>query len=489
MLSKDKFQNLLQLLNNFQSHQENPDWIKHPLQQQLLLLGLHELGSFIEDEYIRHTIQDMTSKTVQELNGINMKEDQPLPLLSKTPLIDFLSRFSNQEFLDKYNKNPQEVLDESGLREEYRYLIKNGNRGLLRIRATQELEKAGLAPMITDKYDLEEPEKIQYTNYNLSNTVTTNITIDMTVNTIYNTNHIVIQDHLITNWFDKAMESITSAVNHFSTPNYEKQGRLTIVGSGIKAISDFTLGALEEIRAADKVLYCVADPVTEQYIHKLNATAESMYGMYDNDKPRMNTYQEMVEEMLKYVREDKRVCVVFYGHPGVFAWSPHQAIRIARNEGYYAVMQPGISAEASLFADLGLDQSNFGFQSFDSTEMLVNDRTIDPYSHVILWQVECAADNGFNFTGYQMHNFPLVLEKLLKVYPANHPIIIYEASQWAQYSPQILKIPLNKLSTSNLTGICTLYIPPIDSHPMSEEMLKKLKLVPPEDEQPKSSLS
>ena len=490
MLSKNRIQNLQQFLNDFQSRWEDPEWIKQPLQQQLLLLGLHELGSAVEDETVRNTIQDMTTQAVPELKSVNMKEDEILNEFSKTPLTDFLARLSDPRFLDKYNQNPQAVFDASGLGEEYRSLIQSGNRGLIRVRAIQELEKAGLASMVTDKYNLEDlgtedPGTIPVTNYNTILNTNITITINTTVNSVYNSLVAINEANMISNWLDQAIESIDSAILHFGTPNYEKRGRLTVVGSGIKAISDYTLGALAEIRSADKVLYCVADPVTERYIHKLNPTAESLYGMYGNDKPRRETYQDMVDEILKYVRQDKRVCVVFYGHPGVFSWSPHQAIRIARNEGYFAVMQPGISAEASLFADLGLDQANFGFQSYDSSELLINDRTIDPYSHVILWQVECAGDDGFNFSGYKMYNFPLVLEKLLKVYPADHPIVVYEASQWAQYSPQILKIPINKLCTSNLTGICTLYIPSIDSHPVNKETVEKMRYV--QDDQSKSS--
>ena len=49
-------------------------------------------------------------------------------------------------------------------------------------------------------------------------------------------------------------------------------------------------------------------------------------------------YTEMVERILFFVRKGKKVCAVFYGHPGIFVFSSHEAIRIARAEGYPAVM-------------------------------------------------------------------------------------------------------------------------------------------------------
>src|SRR2546423_1420550 len=43
-------------------------------------------------------------------------------------------------------------------------------------------------------------------------------------------------------------------------PVGRRPGKLVIVGSGIKSISQFTLEAVAHIQQADKVFYCVADP-------------------------------------------------------------------------------------------------------------------------------------------------------------------------------------------------------------------------------------
>ncbi|MFC4811675.1 SAM-dependent methyltransferase [Paenibacillus sp. GCM10023250] len=476
-MSKERLHYLSHLLQYFERHEEEPELGKTIMNQQLILLGLHELAGELEDEFIRSTIRGITAKAVQELSRIYVQQPPRSATLAKTPLNDFLALLADPKYLDHYKQSKAELIETSGLSEEYRSLLKEGNRGRIRIKAIQELEEAGLAPKLSDKFNLEDPAPT--INIDTNNFNTTNITIETTVTTTItttDTHHSVFTD-IGRDWFERAMESVDAAILHFTAGHYDKQGKLVVVGSGIKAISDFTFGALAEIRTADKVLYCVADPVTERYIHQLNPTAESMYGLYDNDKPRMDTYTEMVEEMLKYVRKGNRVCVVFYGHPGVFAMSTHAAIRMARKEGYFAEMQPGISAEASLFADLGLDPSNFGFQSYDSTEWLINDRHTDPYSHVLLWQVECAGDSGFNFAGYQKYNFPLVLEKLRHVYPENHPIIVYDASQDAQFAPRILKRSLNELDAKDLSGICTFYIPPAKTAPPSLEQLKRMGLL------------
>lgn len=64
--------------------------------------------------------------------------------------------------------------------------------------------------------------------------------------------------------------------------------------------------------------------------------------------------------MLQEVRLGKKVVGVFYGHPGVFVSPSHRAISIARFEGYEAKMLPAVSAEDSLYADLGIDPSRPG---------------------------------------------------------------------------------------------------------------------------------
>ena len=45
-----------------------------------------------------------------------------------------------------------------------------------------------------------------------------------------------------------------------------KPGRLVIIGSGIKAIGQFTLEAVAHLRDADRIYFCVADPATELWL-------------------------------------------------------------------------------------------------------------------------------------------------------------------------------------------------------------------------------
>ena len=108
-----------------------------------------------------------------------------------------------------------------------------------------------------------------------------------------------------------------------------RPGRLVIVGSGIKSMSQFTLEAVSHIEQADKVSYCVADPATDTFIEKHAKEAVDLYDLYDDGKPRHQTYTQMAEKMLREVRKGFYVVGCFYGHPGVFVNPSHRAIAIA----------------------------------------------------------------------------------------------------------------------------------------------------------------
>jgi precorrin-3B methylase len=305
-----------------------------------------------------------------------------------------------------------------------------------------------------------------------------------------NITNVNINSNVTTEHFSPAVQQptgilsiIDQSILYFESNHFAEHGQLVVVGGGIRAISDMTLDAEAQIRAAEKVLYCVADPVTERRLHALNPTAESLYGLYGDNKPRMDTYVEMLEAILTPVRAGLRVCVVFYGHPGVFAWSTHQAVRRARLEGFRAEMHPGISADASLFADLGIDPSEPGCHSLEATDFLIHCRTPDVSAHVLLWQAECVGDFGFKFSGYRRHNFDVLIERLRIFYSDAHPIIIYDATMLPQGRPRIIMSTIGSITKDDLTGISTLYLPPAEVQNVDMEMCRRLGLINSEESQ------
>jgi hypothetical protein len=159
----------------------------------------------------------------------------------------------------------------------------------------------------------------------------------------------------------------------------------------------------------------------------------------------------------------KRVCAVFYGHPGVFADVPHAVIRKTREAGIDARMEPGISAEACLYADLGIDPGYHGVQSLEATQFLVEDRAIDNRSLLLLWQVALTGDTDCT----RFHALPEELEKLverlLRDYPADHEVILYEAARLPIETARAERVLLRDLARAHYEEHTTLVVPSLAS--------------------------
>ncbi|ALX16839.1 hypothetical protein P350_34985 [Burkholderia cepacia JBK9] len=257
------------------------------------------------------------------------------------------------------------------------------------------------------------------------------------------------------------------------------KGRLVVIGSGIKAVAHFTLEAQAHIQQADIVLYAAADPVTDMWIEAQNPNAFDLYQYYADDKARVITYVQMIERIMAEVRAGKYVCALFYGHPGVFVTPSHNAIAIARNEGYDAVMLPAVSAEDCLYADLGVDPSVPGMQIYEATDFLLRRRKVDTTANFILWQVGCIGDLGFKFGGYRNDKFDVLLDYLEEIYGAEHPAINYVANMFAG-PPQIDRHVIGDYRDpdvkAKVSGISTFFIPAKDGIQSDAGMLAKLGL-------------
>jgi precorrin-3B methylase len=247
-----------------------------------------------------------------------------------------------------------------------------------------------------------------------------------------------------------------------------RRGSLVVVGTGISLAAQTTIEALECMKRAEKLFYLVTDPATEAWVRQLNPAAESLEDSYAAGKARSRTYQDMTARIVAAVRSGMAVCAAFYGHPGVFVNASHAAIRRVRRLGLPARMQPGISADACLFADLGVNPGDVGCQSFEATDFLGCRRRFDPSSALILWQVgvlgESSVRKGMSCRPERLR---ALTRYLRRHYPARHPIVLYEAAQFPVCDPVITRIPLAKLPDVTIMAMTTLYIAPKASRPLS----------------------
>lgn len=253
------------------------------------------------------------------------------------------------------------------------------------------------------------------------------------------------------------------------------QGSYVAVGLGMMLGAHISPRSRSEIEHADVVFGLVSDAVVELWLQDMRPDMRSLQPYYAEGKRRTRSYREMIEAMLAEVRTGRRVCGVFYGHPGVFAQVPHHTVAQARAEGFPAEMHPGISAEDCLYADLGIDPGTYGCQHYEASQLLFYQRRLDPTAYLVLWQIGVVGDRSVSRLGTGAAYRRLLLECLAEEgYPADHEVIVYEAATLPIASPRLERLPLSALVDAELHMHSTLVVPPAGPMRRNVAMLARI---------------
>lgn len=240
-----------------------------------------------------------------------------------------------------------------------------------------------------------------------------------------------------------------------------RRGNLLVVGSGIGLAGQCTIEARSAIEGADVVFAQTGDALVQQWLESLNPSTHSLQSCYEEAADRPAAYEAMVDVILESVRTGLKVCAVFYGHPGVFVYPSHEAVRRARAEGYFAKMLPGVSAEDCLFADLGVDPADTGCQSYEARDFLLTERRIDPAASLILWQIAVAGDDTLSRLVPCPRDLNALTRALLETHPPDHEVVVYAAAILPVEPPQIERMRLADLPRAPVSQSSTLYVPPL----------------------------
>lgn len=252
-------------------------------------------------------------------------------------------------------------------------------------------------------------------------------------------------------------------------------GSYVAVGLGMMLGGHLSPRSRSEIEHADVVFGLVSDAIVQLWLQEMRPDMRSLQPYYVEGKPRTDSYREMIEAMLVEVRAGRRVCGVFYGHPGVFAQVPHHTIAQARAEGFDAQMQPGISAEDCLYADLGIDPGTYGCQHYEASQLMFYERRLDPSAYLVLWQIGVAGDRSLARTSTDAAYRRLLLDLLVaEGYPSDHDVVIYEAATLPITVPRMEHIPLSGLIDAELKLQSTLVLPPARPMRRNEQMLLRI---------------
>lgn len=125
-------------------------------------------------------------------------------------------------------------------------------------------------------------------------------------------------------------------------------------------------------------------------------------------------------------------------------------------------------------ADLGIDPGERGMQSMEATQYLINQRNIDTGGLFIVWQVGIVGDLSLKKFVTSEQKVALLVEKLSRIYPTDHQVILYEAATNPLQQARIDYLPLCDITTAPLSQITTLVIPAATTIVADEEFRAKL---------------
>ena len=255
------------------------------------------------------------------------------------------------------------------------------------------------------------------------------------------------------------------------------KGSLVNVGLGMTLGSHISPLSRSYIENADVVFVAASNKLVEQWVETMNSDVRSLQGFYDEGTSRMVTYKNMVNAIMTEVRAGKNVCGAFYGHPGVFAWAPHETIRIAKQEGFHAHMQAGISAEDCLYADLGIDPGKHGCAHYEASQFMFKKKIVDPTAYLVLWQVAVAGDKTLAKFSITSDYKQILVNMLLKIYPSDHLITLYECAVLPIENARIEKIKLENLAKADVSLKTTVLIPPCKEPEDNIEIIQEIEKI------------
>jgi hypothetical protein len=251
---------------------------------------------------------------------------------------------------------------------------------------------------------------------------------------------------------------------------------LTVVGTGYRVAGQVTPESVAVMRGAEQLFYLVTDAATSAWLRDLNPTATSLHDCYRDGEDGAGAAARMVDRIVAPLHTGLAVCAAFYGHPGVLVHAARLALARARADGFAAVMLPAISCEDCLYADLGIDPAVPGRVLFEATDFLLRPRAFDTGAALILLQAGAVGLRNYR-PGREPHRegLRLLAEALLRLYPADHPVVLYEADLLPPFTPCIVRLPLRELGEAPATVVSTLYVAPLPARPVDADLLARLR--------------
>jgi uncharacterized protein YabN with tetrapyrrole methylase and pyrophosphatase domain len=235
-----------------------------------------------------------------------------------------------------------------------------------------------------------------------------------------------------------------------------------IVGYGMRLPNDFTLEMLAILKRCKRIFGVPAISAPAFGIPEM----EKLTDLYAPDKPRIETYREMVELVLE-AAVDGPVAFATYGSAMVGTLAGHRLLEEAPRRGLTAHVANAISSFDGIWADFNIEPF-FGFQVWDATSFVMHKVIPDTKATLMLPQAPVYRVT----TGVDPSTLRIDLSRevsqlqayLLRFYPADH--VVHAATTSTGMGSPLLSIvksvPLSELDGIEGHASSTLVVPRLE---------------------------
>lgn len=229
-------------------------------------------------------------------------------------------------------------------------------------------------------------------------------------------------------------------------------GSLTCIGVGTIIAAHLTPATRRHIQAADLVFASHLDATSITTLQELHRDVRILCPGHDASTDSQHCDDEIAERVLEEIRRGKRVCVAFFGHPGTAATRTRMLVRAAHQEGFHTHVEPAVSVEGCIYANLGIDPVMYGCQQYDVRQIMLYRRSIDTSAYLILWQFGSAEMRS-------THRRELLMKVLAREYPLEHKLITYVPP--TSHAPVlVMKGTIGSLIELQASPLTAIVIPP-----------------------------
>lgn len=240
---------------------------------------------------------------------------------------------------------------------------------------------------------------------------------------------------------------------------FEMKKNICITGLGVKFVSHLTQEVIATIKKADKLFYLSNEPAMSSWLQREGNNPSSLEDIYFKSENRLDSYQEIANEVLNSLDDFDNVCFAVYGHP-TYLNKMTQLIKANADINIDVSILPGISSDSVMFADLGVDPVINGIMQFEATDFLR--KSIKPVttSHLVLWQPGMIGSNGHEESHNNREGMAQLKIHLSKSYKSEHEAVVYVASQYPLRPPKVSNVKIGLLDELDIDKLATIYIPP-----------------------------